>query len=75
MSQFAKEYAQFFESPAGISFLTWLQERRISEHDMAEANPLAAGYHVSTAKAYGTVLQHIDSVQVGMGRSSSETDK
>jgi hypothetical protein len=78
MSQYAKEYAQFFESPAGVSLLTWLQDQRISEHDKAEANPTEAGYHVSTAKAYGDIQQHIDSVQTGVGKpghSSSETDK
>lgn len=74
MSRFASDYEQFFTSPAGISFLTWLQEQRTNEHDKAETNPANAGWHVSTAKAYGEVLEHIDSVQVGLGRSSNGAD-
>jgi hypothetical protein len=62
VSRFAREYEQFFSSPAGISLLTWLQEQRTTEHDRAEANPEHARDYVATAKGYGQVIQHISSV-------------
>lgn len=69
---YKSEYAQFFTSPAGISFLTWLQEQRTNEHDKAEQNPAKAPEHAIAARVFNDVKQHIESVQAGMGRSSSE---
>lgn len=74
MSTFGAEYKQFFESPAGISLLNWLRDQRNTEHDFAEAVPVQAPYHASTAKAYSQLIQHIDSMMVGVvkpNRSSS----
>lgn len=69
MSDFKGQYEQFFTSPAGISFLTWLQEQRTNEHESAERHPEGARDYSQTAKAYGQVLQHIEAVQEGIGKS------
>jgi hypothetical protein len=69
MSQFRDEFETFFTSPAGINLLTWLQEQRTSMYITAESDPMNAGYAVSTAKAYGETLQHIDGVMTPMGKS------
>lgn len=74
MSQFSKEYAQFFTSPAGIYLLTWLQERRLAEHERAEENPEKAPQHAMKAATYRELIEHIDSVQTGLGRSSITGD-
>lgn len=71
---YKSEYAQFFTSPAGQDFLTWLQEQRTSNHEKAEDNVTNAQQYAIAAKVYREVIEHIDSVQVGMGRSSATGD-
>lgn len=77
MSQFAKEYEQFFASPAGESLKQWLKDQREAMHEAAEKTPQMAAFNSMAAKAYGEILSHIESVQLGIGkpsRSSSRTD-
>lgn len=62
MSKFSKEYQTFFESPAGLQFLTFITRSRDTEHEAAEDSPSEASFHAATAKAYRTVIEHIDSV-------------
>lgn len=69
MSELSSAYELFFTSPAGISLLTWLQERRISEHEAAEKDPKLASYHSMKAAGFGEILEHIDNVQVSMNVS------
>lgn len=62
MSTYAKEYGQFFQSPAGEQFMSFIKSEIESEHTKAENNPVKAPYHSQVAKAYRGVLQHIASV-------------
>ncbi len=75
MSQYTAEFRSFFEGPAGLSLLNWLQEQRVSEHEKAENNPLDAVTHSQTARAYREILDHIDSVMLQrVNRSPSGAD-
>lgn len=71
--KFKAEYESFFESPAGISFLTWVKEMRDTERDRNEKDHT----YISHGIAYKEVLEHVESMQVGIGkpsRSSSGAD-
>lgn len=64
MSEFKGEYKQFFTSPAGLEYLTYLKSQLKSEHELAEHNPEMAGYHACTAKAYRDILSYIDIIMI-----------
>jgi len=72
------EFKTFFESPSGISLLTWLQEQRTSEHALSEQYPEQARDKSQTAKAYGQVINYIETIMLGSVHnpySSRRSDK
>lgn len=62
MSQFAKEYKQFFESPAGIEFLTTVTGMIDTNHEKAENDPEHSRDHMQRAKGNREVLNVIKSI-------------
>lgn len=77
MSSHKSEYKVFFDSPAGEEFKQHFRDQRASEHSKSEENPDEARDHATTAKAYTEVLNHIESIQLGIvkpSRSSSGAD-
>jgi hypothetical protein len=62
MSQFVKEYKQFFESPPGKYYLDFLHKQIQSEHELAEDNPMLARDHTQRAKGIRVAIEHVQSV-------------
>lgn len=77
MSGYSAEYETFFTSSAGSRFIAWIEEQRSAEHDQAERIPANAAHHAARARAYREIIDHIESVQIGLNktrRSSSGAD-
>lgn len=64
MSRHTAAYKQFFDSPAGKDFLTFIHNRIDTEHETAEneADAVIAYGHSRIAKAWREVVTHINSV-------------
>lgn len=62
MSQFSKEYKQFFESPAGTEFLTTMTNMIDSNHEKAENEPDKSRDYMQRAKGNREVLNVVKSI-------------
>jgi hypothetical protein len=62
MSKLAAAYKQFFQSPAGIEFMNFLDVAIETNYTSAENTPELARDYVQRAKGVRTVIEHIQSV-------------
>lgn len=66
MSKYTAEYKTFFESPAGLEFLTFIHNQLDTEHEGGEKaeDEITAFGHGKTAKAYRDIEEHITSMML-----------
>jgi hypothetical protein len=65
MSQFSKDYKFFFQSPAGVEFMKFLDIALDSNHTSAENEPDNARDYMQRAKGVRQVMNYIQSVMAG----------